>query len=769
MDSSLPRFRRDLECRSLETSRGTAFVVKDPRTGSYFRLREVERFVTDQLDGETPLGVVRERVERKFAAGIADDALAGFIRTLDRNGLLEGRPGAASDRRPRRGRFSGNLLHLRFRLIDPDAVLGLLVRPLGWLFSPFFVLLSLALLASAVAVCALHWEDFVRDAAPLYDVSTLPLLAATLFAVLSAHEFAHALTCKRFGGEVLEMGFLLLYFQPALYCDVSDAWLFPKKSRRLWVGFSGPYFELFLWAMAILAWRGADPGTWVHDVSLVVAATSGIKTLFNFNPLIKLDGYYLLSDWLDIPNLRQKSFAYLGEFIRTLGGLRRPLPEAAPRERRIFLAYGLSAWLFSVSLLGYLGLTFGEFLILEGQRLAFVALAALLAVRLRRRLAGLSPGRPKADPEPPRPRRHPPRLVRSRFLWLAAAGALLLLLFHGNMELRVSGPVAVLPQHNADVRAEIDGVVAEIHLEEGQAVRAGDLVARLSGREYRAELQKTEAELQHVRARLDQLVAGPTPGEIEVARSVVGRAQDRLRFARARRERSEALVREQLIPRTDSDVARELETEALNELAEAQSRLDVLLAGTRPEEIRAAVAERARLEAQRDFLRGQLERLDVVSPAAGIVTTPGRQLRALLRQAVSRGGLVAKVHEYGAVTVEALISEKEIADVRVGQEAAVKTRAHPERLFFGRVTEIAPTAQGALGSAAGAEPAPALQGEGGRGEALIRVLTEIDNRHGLLKPGMTGMVKIDCGERRLVDLVLRRLSRTFRVEFWSWW
>src|SRR6185295_20063406 len=143
--------------------------------------------------------------------------------------------------------------------------------------------------------------DFIASLSRLYRLSTVPVFMVVMFAVISAHELAHGVTCKRFGGEVHEMGFLLIYLQPALYCNVDDAWLFPERSKRLWVGFAGPYFELFLWSVAVLVWRVTAGDTWINALAVIVMAVSGVKTLLNFNPLIKLDGYYLLSDFLDIP------------------------------------------------------------------------------------------------------------------------------------------------------------------------------------------------------------------------------------------------------------------------------------------------------------------------------------------------------------------------------------------------------------------------------------------------------------------------------------
>ncbi len=360
----------------------------------------------------------------------------------------------------------------------------------------------------------------------------------------------------------------------------------------------------------------------------------------------------------------------------------------------------------------------------------------------------------------------------SRVLKLSAAAVVLLLLLAVPLELRVSGSIQVLPYHNADVRAEIDGTIEEIYVDEGQRVSKGDLIARLSDREYRTDLEKTAAEIQQVRAKFDQLAAGPIPEEIDVARSAVSTAQDRFMFAQAKQFRMNQLFKQQLVSQNDFDAMRELEVTAQNELAEVNSKLRVLLKGSRPEEIQAVRADLTRLVAQQRYLEGQLERVDVFSPATGVVTTPSRQLSAMLRQTVANGGLIAKVHELDTVAVEAAISEKEIADVSIGQTVGIKTRAYPDRVFYGKVKAIAVTTQGstaASSDSSGTAASTSASAGVDRAATAIRVTTEIDNSAGLLKPGMTGMAKIDCGEQRIFELVTRRLSRTFRVEFWSWW
>jgi multidrug resistance efflux pump len=138
------------------------------------------------------------------------------------------------------------------------------------------------------------------------------------------------------------------------------------------------------------------------------------------------------------------------------------------------------------------------------------------------------------------------------------------------------------------------------------------------------------------------------------------------------------------------------------------------------------------------------------------------------QQLVHKGDLIAEVHDFKTITAEIAIPEKEIADIRSGEPVVLKVRAYPERVFPGKVTAIATTVQGATGSAS--KPALASTTLSGTAKsATILVTTEIDNSEELLKPGMTGMAKIECGQRRAIDLITRRLSRTFRVEFWSWW
>ena len=943
MTSSLPRFRGDLAASQQVTPEGVVFVVKDPVRERFYRLPEEAHFIAEQLDGETPLDVVRQRTEEKFHTSLPPEELNAFVGSLNAAGLLD--TGKNGDTKQRTRRIQGSPLYLRIRFFDPDRLFNYLVGKVRFFFTPLFLVLSAAIILGAVYVAFANWEDAVQNVSRLFQYSAIPVILLVVFLVITAHEFAHGLTCKRFGGEVHELGFFLIYLQPAFYCNVSDAWLFPEKSKRLWVGFAGPYFELFLWALATFVWRLTDAETGINYLAYIVMTTSGVKTLLNFNPLIKLDGYYLLSDWLEIPNLRKKGFACFGDGIKKLFGGKVPrLEQMARRERRICLAYGLVAGVGSIWILGYAIMKIGGSLLQQSQPVAFAMSAWFLGIKFRRRFRrwfgkssnasvdpddpdfpdvdesskaseledqpvrelanthdarggstfpdaadSRKPSRPQerlvyvpdrkpvtfltspkpseskedpvrkpvsmpealkesdlpdatSSPMPPKPeeelvteaantldspdgseipetpalselvepkeglaprsaktpettedsgrqyvaesakpttpktRKGAARVVKRLLRLAVLGGATTVALVYLHPELRIKGPFDVLPVHNADVRAGVEGLIEEICVDEGQTVHQGDLIARLFDRDARADLQKTEAAIEEAQAKLRLLVAGPRLEEIEQARIEVAKDAEAITFATSRQDRDKTLYEEKLVSKQELEDSEANLAQRKSELATAKSKLEVLLAGSRREDIEAMKAAITSLETQRNYLQEQLRLMRVVSSASGIVATPSRQLLEMKHQLVKKGDLIAKVYELKTITAEMVISERDIADVKVGQQVVLKARAYPEMTFYGKVTSIATAAQvsssssssaGALAQAQGTAP-PTIT-RSAVAPKTIAITTEIDNSSLFLKPEMTGQAKISCGERRLLDLLTRRIARTVKVEFWSWW
>ena len=174
------------------------------------------------------------------------------------------------------------------------------------------------------------------------------------------HEFGHGLTAKHFGGEVHEMGMLFLVLTPALYCDVTDSWLLPSKWKRIWISAAGIYVECFLASLATFVWWNTEQGL-LNSLSLATMFICSVNTImFNANPLLRYDGYYVMSDYLEIPNLRVKStqfFAYL--FQEKVLGLEVPVQSYMPRSRRsLFVIYAICElsyrWVVTFSILYFL-------------------------------------------------------------------------------------------------------------------------------------------------------------------------------------------------------------------------------------------------------------------------------------------------------------------------------------------------------------------------------------------------------------------------------
>jgi len=341
-------------------------------------------------------------------------------------------------------------------------------------------------------------------------------------------------------------------------------------------------------------------------------------------------------------------------------------------------------------------------------------------------------------------------LARRRLVWTLAGLLAAPLLVFGRIGLKVSGEFKILPVDHVEVRAEVEGIVEQVAVEEGMAVEAGALIARLSDREYRAQLRKVTAEIDEKRARLKMLRAGPRAEEIAIARTAVAKAVERVGYARRHLEMLD--LGRDLVSRKEYDEAREQVAVRDKELEEAREKLGMLLAGNRPEEIEASEAELARLQAEQGRLEEQLELLDVVSPIPGVITTP--KPREQIGHYVGKGDLIADVHALRTVSAEIAVSEKDISDVRVGQPVLLKARAYPWTSFHGVVTSIAPVA---------------TKAEEGQPARTVVVVTKLDNPSLLLKPEMTGNAKIHAGDRRLLDLMTRRFARYLRVEFWSWW
>ena len=384
---ALPARRPDLVVRPVGA--GGEHVVKDPRSGEYFAIGPQEHFLLVGLDGERTADALRAAFERRWGEPLAAEDLEQFLRMASEQGFLSPAPDAtppaavagseAVAQVTPAPRARQSLLFWRKSVFDPDRLFTWLAPHIRFVWTRAFLAASAGCVLLALALLWVNRGEFATHFAGASAArwETWLLAWLTLVAATTLHEFAHGLTCKHFGGEVHEVGFLMMFFVPCLYCNVSDAWLFRRKAERLWVTLAGGYCDLLVFAAAVFLWRVTPTASFPNYLAWVLVSVAGARNLFNFNPLLKLDGYYLLSDAMGLPNLRQRAWDRFTAAARwALWGAARP--PAEPRGRFLAL-FGLASWSFSLAFLclmlwGYLRL-FGARWGAPGQA-AVAALAA---------------------------------------------------------------------------------------------------------------------------------------------------------------------------------------------------------------------------------------------------------------------------------------------------------------------------------------------------------------------------------------------------------
>lgn len=318
---SLPhnlRLRPDLIIQPQDPAGGT-WVVKDPVALRFFLFGGDEQFVMARLDGRSTLADIIGEFERERAPKqMTLERLQAFLAALHRNGLAcsdAPRQGhimleRAADQRWRESVLGlTNLLAIRLPGINPAASLDRLYVWTRWCFSWWFLACATAICALALSAVVADWQVFRMQWPRLQEFVSgrnLLWLGVALVATKCLHELAHALTCKHFGGRCHEMGIMLLVFVPCMYCNVTDAWMLRSRWQRIAISAAGMLMEFFLAALAVLLWRYTHAGL-LNSICLNVIVVCSVSTfLFNGNPLLKHDAYYILSDLMRMPNLWQQ-------------------------------------------------------------------------------------------------------------------------------------------------------------------------------------------------------------------------------------------------------------------------------------------------------------------------------------------------------------------------------------------------------------------------------------------------------------------------------
>ena len=362
------KVRADLSVSEQTHGGETYYVVKDPVALRYFRMSAQDYKVYARFDGSRNLEEVLSELEDE-GDDLGMEDLLDFVRQLKNmnfidtaftnEGQLLYQRSQLKRKSKRLRRQLKSILFVKIPLWDPDRVLTRLEPLVHLAWTRWFLLFSAVLMLMALAIVFTHWLDIRSGLSGLLSPSNLLFFWLAYIGVKVLHEFGHGLTCKHFGGEVHEMGLLFLVFTPCLYCNVSDAWTFPNRWKRFLVSFAGLATELILAAAAVVVWWLAAPGL-VQSLAYRIMILCSVSSIaFNANPLMKFDGYYILSDLIGRANLRANSFAYLKTFLRRYV-LRMPVREGDIREResQVKLVYGIAASIWLTLLLSGIAFAF---------------------------------------------------------------------------------------------------------------------------------------------------------------------------------------------------------------------------------------------------------------------------------------------------------------------------------------------------------------------------------------------------------------------------
>ena len=511
------------------------FVVQDPANGRSHRFSPLAQHLVGLMDGQRTVHQIWEFLGKTLADNVpTQDETIQLLAQLHLADALRSDASPDADElfarfekreQARRRGLHGNPLSLRFPLFDPDTFLTRTLRFVRPLFGLPGAVVWVATVVAGVILAGTHWSELTENFSDrLLTAQNLLLVWITYPIVKALHELGHAYAVRIRGGEVREIGVMLLVLMPVPYVDASGASAFPDKRHRMLVGAAGVAVEVFLAALAMLVWAAVEPGL-LRAAAYNVLVIGGASTLlFNANPLLRFDGYYVLADAIEIPNLAARA----SQFMRYLA--RRYL-FGISEARSPVQARGEQPWLFGYAILSLLyrtAMTLGILMfVAEKLWLAGVLLAGwILLGQVRKPLAG-AVGALLRDPE----------IASRRTRVLGVTGGLIAALVLGlcivpvPLTTTAQGVMWLPPQ--AEVHAGADGTIVRLLATPGATVAPGEPLLETIDPYMPARVAAAEAKLREVEARYQAAVAtdasdaSKLEGDLDAAAAAVADARQR--------------------------------------------------------------------------------------------------------------------------------------------------------------------------------------------------------------------------------------------------
>jgi putative peptide zinc metalloprotease protein len=502
----LPQLRQELTLTpGAATPEGApTWMLHDPGANRFFQLGWLAFELLSRWQLDDAHAIVAA-VNRETTLHASTEDFTALLATLHQQNLLIA-AGAADTERLCAAAEASRLSHamwllkhylmIRIPLWRPMPLLQRCARYVSFAYKPRFWLVIGACALTGLALVSRHWDEFVHTFHSYADWRGLLAVGGALLFAKVLHEFGHAFTAYRYGCRVPTMGIAFLVMLPVLYTDTTEAWKVPQRADRLRIGAAGMLSEIALAASATLAWSLLPDGP-VRAASFLLATTTWIGTLaINASPFMRFDGYFLLSDWLDMPNLHDRAFAFGRWWMREwLFGFGNPQPEpCTPARRRFLIAFSFVTWLYRLVVFFSIALVvYHAFFKALGIALFAVELGWFILRPIAREITACWQRRTALHWRT--------QTVRSTVL---GAGLLALLLVPWHRGVRV--PAVFGPQQAQGLYSPEAGYLSDqaIPPRDGQAVGAGDVLAVLVSPELEHKLRQAQAREALLRWEVEQ-------------------------------------------------------------------------------------------------------------------------------------------------------------------------------------------------------------------------------------------------------------------------
>lgn len=529
--------RRDLDVVQV-TFQGVAWrIVKDPVALQHHRLREDHYRVLELLDGKRSLEDIRDVIRKEhptvyhslrdlqqLITELHQQELARSMRAGQGTVLLQ----EATRAWWKKFRQSAmNPLSIQTPGLDPQRLLDALLPYVGWIFHPALMIVCAIFVACGMGWLSVHFDQFqskLPEFQQFFGWPNVVYMWAVLGGAKILHEFGHGLSCRRYGAECHGMGIMLLVFSPCLYCDVTDSWMLKNKWERIVIGAAGMYVEAILSGIAVILWWNTGDGLLNHLCLNLFFVTTVTTVIFNANPLMRYDGYYMMADFLEIPNLRQKADKLVQDTFGKvcLGIDPQPDPFAPERGHGWFITFAVAAAIYRWVVL--FGITLFLCTVLKPYGLQNVGVTAAV-ISMGGIVFSLGSSVYK---QVTAPREEP--LSKRRITWsLITLGIVVVLALLIPLPLFVDADFLVQPEKLAPVYVTAPGRLDEILVKPGDAVHEGDVLVRLASPELDDRLREVKSKLAAQAVALKTAQAARDDGETVLSEARVETLNGQLR------------------------------------------------------------------------------------------------------------------------------------------------------------------------------------------------------------------------------------------------